>query len=452
MKSNVLMAWMASFLIAVVASSLRAVGQEAPRYKLSVGQEVKYDSVGDSTYQSGSFHSENHWTAWVIRKNDDGSFRVVLRQVAKFQQILNGRAMGRDEPMTELAYIDLFPDGRFDRNDSLGFQVEPTMIFPKLPTVANAGAWEQEIAFGQLRFTADPAASKAGEFVFRAEQQSAEAEIYLVTNSNVFHFDRERGLVSSVENRNSQGYGFKSKGEGKTTLAGVETRPADWLGQFDKESQVYFDAMATYRHETELAEADPARAAAHLSQAEQDLRSARAKLTIADLTRLADEQIARHSQMAGYIKERSEKLAQVLNHPAGDWSLEDLAGKTHSLADYRGKVVLLDFWYRGCGWCMRAMPQVKQVVSDFKNEPVVVLGMNTDRDKADAQFVVDKMQLNYEILRADQSVPQKYGVQGYPTLIIIDQQGIVRDVHVGYSPDLREKVEKVVRKLLPTAG
>jgi thiol-disulfide isomerase/thioredoxin len=452
MRSNLVAVGLGCFLIATVALAVQASGQEAPRYKLSVGQEINYDSVGDSTYQNGSFHSENHWTAWVIRKNDDGSYHIVLRQVAKFQQILNGRAVGNDQPNTELGYIDMFPDGRFTRNDSLGFRIEPTMIFPKLPNDRSAKTWEQEIAFGQLRFTADPVATKANEFVFGAEQQSAEAEIYLVTNSNVFHFDLERGLISSVENRNSQGYGFKSKGQGKTTLAGVETRSAAWRARFERESQTYFDALAAYRQDTDLAEAVPAKSDAFLSQAEQELRSARAKLTIDDLTKLADEQLGRHSQMVGYIKERADRLGQVLNHPAGDWSLEDLSGKRHSLADYRGKIVLLDFWYRGCGWCMRAMPQVKQVASDFKNEPVVVLGMNTDRDKADAQFVVDKMHLNCDILRADQSVPQKYGVQGYPTLIIIDQQGIVRDVHVGYSPDLREKVVNTVRKLLPKAG
>jgi peroxiredoxin len=127
--------------------------------------------------------------------------------------------------------------------------------------------------------------------------------------------------------------------------------------------------------------------------------------------------------------------------------LKDLDGKAHALTDYKGKVVVLDFWYRGCGWCMRAMPQVNQLAEDFKGQPVAVLGMCTDRDEKDARLVADKMKLTYPVLRAE-GVPDKYKVQGFPTLVVIDQKGEVRDVHVGYSPALRDEVAKVIRGLL----
>ena len=107
----------------------------------------------------------------------------------------------------------------------------------------------------------------------------------------------------------------------------------------------------------------------------------------------------------------------------------------------------MDFWYRGCGWCMYAMPQVKQLSEDFKDKPVVVLGMNTDRQETDARLVIDTFGLKYPTIKA-QDVPKKYSVQGFPTMIIIDQQGIVRDVHVGYSPTLREDVSKKINELL----
>jgi thiol-disulfide isomerase/thioredoxin len=117
------------------------------------------------------------------------------------------------------------------------------------------------------------------------------------------------------------------------------------------------------------------------------------------------------------------------------------------LADYRGKVVVMDFWYRGCGWCMYAMPQVKQLAEDFSGKPVVVLGMNTDREEKDARLVIDTMGLKYPTIHA-QEIPKKYGVQGFPTLIIIDAEGVVRDVHVGYSPTLRDDLAKKIKGLL----
>jgi hypothetical protein len=73
--------------------------------------------------------------------------------------------------------------------------------------------------------------------------------------------------------------------------------------------------------------------------------------------------------------------------------------------------------------------------------------MNTDRDERDARFVVEKMKLAYPVLKAE-GLPQQYGVQGFPTLIIIDPLGKVHDIHVGYSPTLREDVGRSVRGLL----
>ena len=56
-------------------------------------------------------------------------------------------------------------------------------------------------------------------------------------------------------------------------------------------------------------------------------------------------------------------MAQLkVGDKAPAFSLEDQQGKTVKLADFKGKVIVLDFWYRGCGWCIMAMPQIKEVV------------------------------------------------------------------------------------------
>jgi hypothetical protein len=73
--------------------------------------------------------------------------------------------------------------------------------------------------------------------------------------------------------------------------------------------------------------------------------------------------------------------------------------------------------------------------------------MNNDQNEDDARFVAREMQLDYPVLRS-QETPAKYAVQGFPTLIIIDQQGKVADVHVGYSPQLYEEVTAAVDRLL----
>src|SRR5205814_8026697 len=139
-----------------------------------------------------------------------------------------------------------------------------------------------------------------------------------------------------------------------------------------------------------------------------------------------------HDRYAGYSVDQAKRLAGVLNKPAAEWEAKDLDDHPISAKSLRGKVVVMDFWYRGCGWCMYAMPQVKQLAADFKDKPVAILGMNTDDEVKDAQFVIDAMGLTYPTIKA-KGIPEKYQVQGFPTLIIVDKDGVVRDAHVGYS-------------------
>jgi thioredoxin-related protein len=80
---------------------------------------------------------------------------------------------------------------------------------------------------------------------------------------------------------------------------------------------------------------------------------------------------------------------------------------------------------------------------------VAVIGMNTDSKEEDAQFVIDKMALNYPTLKAT-GLPEKYNVRGFPTLVILDQEGVIRDFHVGYSPKLKQDVIESIDKLLAT--
>jgi thiol-disulfide isomerase/thioredoxin len=137
----------------------------------------------------------------------------------------------------------------------------------------------------------------------------------------------------------------------------------------------------------------------------------------------------------------------MLNKPAPDWNAKDLAGKTWTMSGLKGKVVVIDFWYRGCGWCMLAMPQVKQLADDYRDRGVVVLGMNTDQKEEDANLVVKTLGLTYPQIKA-QGIPERFGVRAFPTLIIVDQAGVVRTVHAGFRHDLRENLGKRIDALL----
>ena len=89
------------------------------------------------------------------------------------------------------------------------------------------------------------------------------------------------------------------------------------------------------------------------------------------------------------------------------WELTAFDGSKHRLSDYRGKVVVLDFWFANCGWCIKSYPQVNDIARKYKHRGVVVFGMNTDApEEADlARNVIREMALTYTNLKARPALP-----------------------------------------------
>jgi thiol-disulfide isomerase/thioredoxin len=418
-----------------------------PRYRLLPGMELTFKGTSDFKYQNGAFHYRTDTTAWVVRKNDDGSYRIVVRESHTMDR--EGDFKQKGEPDISLVSFDLFDDGKLGSKTNLGYSFDPSSIFPRLPDTSEQlrPGWSGEGRYDSKIKYRDASQTGAAELTFSAARESGEDAIYLTSHRSVIHFDLKRGVVRKIETENAQGYGFVGKGKGETELKAVETRAPNFLKEFASVAVRYFEASSAYEKLTEQASKDANATKGLLAKAEATLKERRDAITMPLFREAIDHQLKSHSQMASYYEKQAKDRAEVLNKPAADWQTKDLQGKAHGLKDYRGKVVLLDFWYRGCGWCMRAMPQVMELADDFKDQPVAVLGMNTDRDEKDAQFVVDAMKLNYPVLKAE-GLPEKYKVQGFPTLIIIDPEGNVADVHVGYSPTLRQDVGTVVKRLL----
>ncbi|HEX5219771.1 MAG TPA: TlpA disulfide reductase family protein [Verrucomicrobiae bacterium] len=429
-----------------------AESPKAPRYRLQVGQQLTYEGSSRFHYENGAHGTTDKMTFWVASQNGDGSWRIIARNENTFGQV-HGKSdepipPGRAEEIFDA--FDLYPDGRV-ANPPQGFREKglPDIFFPMPADFASAQrGWQQEKEAGDksLYLLAKQNDPESGKWVFERTDQGLFNEVYLSTSKAVIHFDGNRGLITRVESEYTQGYGFNGKGKGILELKSAARKDPQWIAQLASETDILLKAKAATRDALKAVQQGND-GDKNVAATEKMLRDGREKVKLPIVVAQFNAQLEQFKSSASYQAEEKKRENDVLNKVAADWSTVDIDGNKHSLAGYRGKVVVLDFWYRGCGWCIKAMPQIKEVVTHYEGKPVVVLGMNTDRIEKDARFVMDKLKLNYATLKAE-GLPEKYGVQGFPTMIVIDQQGTVRGRHVGYSATLREDLIKQIDGLL----
>jgi peroxiredoxin len=110
--------------------------------------------------------------------------------------------------------------------------------------------------------------------------------------------------------------------------------------------------------------------------------------------------------------------------PAPSFSLEDIDGKLHKLEDYRGHVVVVNFWATWCPPCRREMPSMEQASHKLKEHQIAMLAINVGEDVDTIfRFTADYPVTFPLLLDRDSSVIQKWPVRGLPTTFVVDKQG-----------------------------
>jgi peroxiredoxin len=135
-------------------------------------------------------------------------------------------------------------------------------------------------------------------------------------------------------------------------------------------------------------------------------------------------------------------------HRAPEFALKDSTGKTVHLSDYKGKVVLLDFWATWCGPCGIEIPWFTEFQRRYKDRGFEVLGVSMDDEgwKAISPFVAQK-KINYRVVLGDDKTSDQYGgVEALPTTFVIDRDGRIASTHVGLTS--RKDFEDAIEKLL----
>jgi len=131
---------------------------------------------------------------------------------------------------------------------------------------------------------------------------------------------------------------------------------------------------------------------------------------------------------------------------APGFTLTDVQGRAVSLADFRGKVVVLDFWATWCPPCRREIPDFITLQSEFGSKGVQFVGIALD-EPGNVKAFAQQNGMNYPVLLGDDDVAKSYGgISGIPTTFIIDRGGKIVNRFVGFRP--REAFEKEIRKSL----
>jgi len=357
-----------------------------------------------------------------------------------------------DKVETGWELFEMKPNGEL-LSDKSTMNIDVAGFFPLLPndSASAVNGWTQID-------TSDPLPST---YSFRLENKSVRDSLWLVDRSeatpldSVYVFparqqqsviDTRRGLPLRRESRYADTASHEES-QGSITLDSVTRFDAADLQPQLRDVIGYFEAQKAV--DAEFAKSDPDDTSdAVVKRVRGILADAVARMHDSTAIGLVEGDIKQLEQGQEYSLSQTRNRLQWRGKPAPDWNLTDLGGGKHALKDFRGKVLVLDWWYKDCPWCMLAMPRLTELARRYADRPVVILGMNVDRDTAYARSAVEKMRPGYSSLLAGKDLAKEYKVTGYPTVFIVDKKGKVADVRVGYSKALVADLSKRLDALL----
>jgi thiol-disulfide isomerase/thioredoxin len=169
------------------------------------------------------------------------------------------------------------------------------------------------------------------------------------------------------------------------------------------------------------------------------------------------------------LRREESPMDSLVGNPSPDFTVTvlDGAGKTKKVSkqDLEGKVVLIDFWATWCGPCMMELPEIQKLVEAYDKgehkDDLVVLAVSLDQDQeipavrklveetlVDKKIELTKGSVGRIALDPSNASGESFKVQGIPALVLLDGKGVVQQVHVGFSPDIREELTKEIDTLL----
>ncbi len=158
--------------------------------------------------------------------------------------------------------------------------------------------------------------------------------------------------------------------------------------------------------------------------------------------------LAHKRTLADAARARLDEMENlVAGKPAPPIGGLGMDGKPLKLADYRGKVVVLVFWGTWCGPCMQEVPHERELVERYKGRPFALLGVDCESNKAAALKVMKEQRITWPNWNdgdpGEGPIARAYHVRGYPTILVIDAKGMIRQLNA-----IGSALDKVLEDLL----
>jgi peroxiredoxin len=135
--------------------------------------------------------------------------------------------------------------------------------------------------------------------------------------------------------------------------------------------------------------------------------------------------------------------------PAPQFTLGARGGSNISLAQYKGQVVMLNFWASWCGPCRQEMPLLENIYKKYNKMGFTLIGVNVEPDSKAADEWLKQTPVSFPVLYDKESqVSKLYDVSGMPSTVIIDRKGNVRVLHRGYKPGDENEYLDSIRSLI----
>ncbi len=134
---------------------------------------------------------------------------------------------------------------------------------------------------------------------------------------------------------------------------------------------------------------------------------------------------------------------------APDFTLKSSSGENLRLSEYRGEVVMINFWASWCAPCRQEMPLLDALYNQYQPMGFTILGVNVEEDSSKAKKLLGEIPVNFPILFDNKSdVSKLYNVVAMPSTVLVDRNGNMRYLHQGYKPGYEDAYQQQIRELI----